>query len=46
MNTPLMQQYRSERERHPGKLLLFQMGDFFETFFEDAAILSRTPGSH
>lgn len=44
MNTPLMQQYRSERERHPGKLLLFQMGDFFETFFEDAAILSRTLG--
>ena len=44
MSTPLMEQYLKERERHPGKLLLFQMGDFFETFFDDAATLSRVLG--
>jgi DNA mismatch repair protein MutS len=29
------------KERHPGALLLFRMGDFYETFDEDAKILAR-----
>src|SRR5215217_6708585 len=35
--TPMMQQYRDAKARHPGMVLLFRMGDFFETF-EDAAL--------
>src|SRR6516162_2481101 len=34
--TPMMQQYRDAKERHPGMLLLFRMGDFYELFEEDA----------
>ncbi len=44
MKTPLMEQYLKERNRNPDKLLLFQMGDFYETFFEDAGTLSRVLG--
>lgn len=42
--TPMMQQYREAKSRHPGMLLLFRMGDFFETFEEDAELLSRVLG--
>ncbi len=31
-----MEQYRDAKERHPGMLLLFRMGDFYELFHEDA----------
>ena len=34
--TPLMRQYYSIKDRHPGTVLLFRMGDFYETFGEDA----------
>lgn len=34
--TPLLQQYFSVKEQYPGVLLLFQVGDFYEMFFEDA----------
>jgi hypothetical protein len=34
--TPVLQQYREAKERHPGMLLLFRMGDFYELFEEDA----------
>jgi len=34
--TPLMRQYYAVKERHPGTILLFRMGDFYETFEEDA----------
>jgi DNA mismatch repair protein MutS len=44
MTTPMMQQYREARERHPGMLLLFRMGDFYELFFEDAEVASRLLG--
>ncbi len=40
-STPLMQQYYSIKEQHPGTLLLFRMGDFYETFDEDAIEASR-----
>jgi DNA mismatch repair protein MutS len=40
----MMQQYREARERHPGMLLLFRMGDFYELFDEDAATAARELG--
>src|ERR1700733_335321 len=42
--TPMMQQYRDAKERHPGMLLLFRMGDFYELFFDDAETASRLLG--
>src|SRR5713226_8662204 len=42
--TPMMQQYRDAKARHPGMVLLFRMGDFFETFEEDAELISRVLG--
>ena len=34
--TPLMQQYNQIKGKYPGALLLFRVGDFYETFGEDA----------
>jgi DNA mismatch repair protein MutS len=34
--TPLMKQYNQIKEKHPDALLLFRVGDFYETFGEDA----------
>lgn len=34
--TPLMKQYKQIKAKHPGALLLFRVGDFYETFGEDA----------
>ncbi|KQR67690.1 DNA mismatch repair protein MutS [Pedobacter sp. Leaf176] len=34
--TPLMQQYNAIKAKYPGALLLFRVGDFYETFGEDA----------
>jgi DNA mismatch repair protein MutS len=42
--TPMMQQYWEAKERHPGMLLLFRMGDFYELFDDDAAVASRLLG--
>src|SRR5262245_43760835 len=42
--TPMMQQYRDAKARHPGMVLLFRMGDFFETFEDDAELVSRVLG--
>lgn len=39
--TPMLQQYRSIKKNYPDALLFFRMGDFYELFFEDAAIASR-----
>ncbi|MBF0410632.1 MAG: DNA mismatch repair protein MutS [Candidatus Riflebacteria bacterium] len=39
--TPLMQQFFEIKSRHPGALLLFRCGDFYETFFEDAVTASK-----
>lgn len=52
--TPMMEQYLRVKEEHPGTLVFFRMGDFFELFFEDAevaarelqiALTSRNPGA-
>jgi DNA mismatch repair protein MutS len=40
----MMQQYQDARARHPGMVLLFRMGDFYETFEADALLLSQVLG--
>jgi len=40
----MLAQYLEIKGQHPGALLLFRMGDFYETFFEDAEVLARTAG--
>ena len=42
--TPLMKQYNQIKARHPQALLLFRVGDFYETFAEDAIIASKILG--
>ncbi len=42
--TPLMKQYNSIKAKHPTALLLFRVGDFYETFGEDAIKASRILG--
>src|SRR5207253_2949184 len=42
--TPMMQQYQEAKERHPGMLLLFRMGDFYELFEDDAEVVARVLG--
>ncbi len=37
----MMRQYQQMKERHPDAVLLFQLGDFYETFYEDAALAAR-----
>jgi len=39
-----MQQYQRFKERHPGCLLFFRMGDFYELFHEDAVLASKALG--
>lgn len=39
--TPMMQQYKSIKERYKDCILFFRLGDFYEMFFEDAEIASR-----
>ena len=39
--TPMMQQYRTVKERNPDCILFFRLGDFYEMFFEDALTASR-----
>tara|TARA_B100000941_G_scaffold290925_1_gene276354 strand:- start:235832 stop:238444 length:2613 start_codon:yes stop_codon:yes gene_type:complete len=39
--TPLMKQYNAIKAKYPGALLLFRVGDFYETFGEDAVKASK-----
>lgn len=39
--TPLMKQYYAIKAKHPGAMLLFRVGDFYETFGEDAIKASK-----
>ncbi|MBK6897239.1 MAG: DNA mismatch repair protein MutS [Alphaproteobacteria bacterium] len=38
--TPMMAQYHQLKDEHPGCLLFYRMGDFYELFYEDAVIAS------
>jgi DNA mismatch repair protein MutS len=42
--TPLMQQYREIKARHPETILFFRMGDFYEMFEDDAKLAARELG--
>jgi DNA mismatch repair protein MutS len=37
----MMRQYRDLKRRYPDHVLLFRLGDFYETFFEDAELAAR-----
>jgi len=39
--TPLMKQYNAIKAKYPGALLLFRVGDFYETFGQDAVAASK-----
>jgi DNA mismatch repair protein MutS len=42
--TPLMKQYNKIKDKYPDALLLFRVGDFYETFHEDAVKTSKILG--
>ncbi len=42
--TPLMKQYNAIKKKHPQAMLLFRVGDFYETFGEDAIVASKILG--
>ena len=43
-DTPLMQQHRLIKQKYPDAILLFRVGDFYETFGEDAIVASKALG--
>ena len=42
--TPVMKQYWDAKKSYPDSIMLFRMGDFYETFDEDAKIASKILG--
>ncbi|MDE6860161.1 MAG: DNA mismatch repair protein MutS [Duncaniella sp.] len=44
VETPLMKQYIAMKQKHPDAILLFRVGDFYETFSEDAIATSEILG--
>jgi DNA mismatch repair protein MutS len=40
-HTPMMQQYLRIKAQHPGALLFYRMGDFYEMFYDDARRAAR-----
>jgi DNA mismatch repair protein MutS len=44
ITTPLRRQYLEIKRRYPGLILMFQIGDFYETFDEDAHVVARELG--
>ncbi|MBC7902054.1 MAG: DNA mismatch repair protein MutS [Gemmatimonadaceae bacterium] len=43
-DTPLMQQHKAIKQKYPDAILLFRVGDFYETFGTDAVIASQVLG--
>lgn len=43
-DTPLMQQHKAIKQRYPDAILLFRVGDFYETFGQDAITASQVLG--
>ncbi|MDE7190025.1 MAG: hypothetical protein K2N96_07780 [Muribaculaceae bacterium] len=43
-DTPLMTQYEQMKRKHPDAILLFRVGDFYETFSDDAIAASEILG--
>src|SRR3712207_8946040 len=46
MVTPARRQYLTLKEQHKDAILLFQMGDFYETFDDDAKVVARDAEVH
>ena len=46
VETPLMKQYYNIKTKHPDAILLFRVGDFYETFGEDAIRTSEILGNY
>ena len=44
VETPLMKQYLEMKQKHPDAVLLFRVGDFYETFSDDAITASEILG--
>ena len=44
VETPLMKQYNQIKEQYPDAVLLFRVGDFYETFSDDAILTSEILG--
>jgi DNA mismatch repair protein MutS len=44
MRTPMMQQFMEIKKKYKDEILLYRMGDFYETFYEDARIISKVLG--
>lgn len=44
VETPLMKQYFEMKQKHPDAVLLFRVGDFYETFSDDAITASEILG--
>jgi DNA mismatch repair protein MutS len=42
--TPAMRQYQAYKAQYPDAVLFFRMGDFYETFYEDARLIARVLG--
>jgi len=42
--TPAMKQFHTFKAKHPDCILFFRMGDFYETFYEDARVCSKVLG--
>ncbi|MEO1996491.1 MAG: DNA mismatch repair protein MutS, partial [Planctomycetaceae bacterium] len=42
--TPMMERYREVKRQHPGSILLFRMGDFYELFYQDAELAAKLLG--
>ncbi len=42
--TPMLERYFEVKQQHPGTILLFRMGDFYELFFDDAVIAAKILG--
>src|SRR5215210_3232152 len=40
-STPMLRQYQELKRQHPGTLLFFRLGDFYELFFDDAITGAR-----
>jgi DNA mismatch repair protein MutS len=43
-DTPMMQQHRAIKQKYPDAILLFRVGDFYETFGQDAILASQVLG--
>ena len=43
-DTPLMKQHRAIKQKYPDAILLFRVGDFYETFGQDAVVASQILG--